>query len=119
MSKYYNEYVKTAKGAGYGTTFNKEFNTIQKLREVNNNLAPIIALTDAEIDNTAIEYYWPTNSKNKIVGKLPPNTYIMAFNFGIRYLKNHGYDEKDARPGYFSYSKNIQYYDLSEKGRFK
>lgn len=116
MTKFYKR-VEDAEGAGGGTTFNVEFQTIQKIREKEGHNAPILALTDAFIDDTVIKYEWPVGSKKMITGKLPPNTYMMSFGSGVTYLKNN-YGE-DQRPGYLSYIKNIQYYDLSTENRFK
>jgi hypothetical protein len=95
-----------------------EFQAIQDIREREDHNAPIIALTDGEIDQSAIEYIWPLKSKNRIVGKLPPNTYMMTDPNGISYLKRY-YNEQDAKTGFFSVSKNIQYFDVTENGKYK
>jgi hypothetical protein len=116
MTKFYKR-VQNAKGAGGGTTFNVEFQTIQKIREKEGHNAPILALTDAYIDDTIVKYEWPVGSKTIITGKLPPNTYMMCFEDGVDYLKNN-YGE-DQREGYLSYIKNIQYYNFSKENRFK
>lgn len=116
MTKFYKR-VQNAKGAGGGTTFNVEFQTIQKIREKEGHNSPILALTDAYIDDTVVKYEWPIGSKNMITGKLPPNTYMMCFEDGVEYLKkNYG---EDQREGYLSYIKNIQYYNFSKENRFK
>lgn len=115
MSKFYRR-VQNASGSGGGTVFNVEFQAIQKIREKEGHNAPIIALTDGYIDTVSTQYEWPLKSKNVIKGKLPPNTYMMCFADGIKYLE--GYYNEDVRAGYFSYEKNIQYYDLTENGRF-
>lgn len=115
MTKFYKR-VQNAKGAGGGTTF-VEFQTIQKIREKEGHNAPILALTDAYIDDTIVKYEWPIGSKTIITGKLPPNTYMMCFEDGVDYLKNN-YGE-DQREGYLSYIKNIQYYNFSKENRFK
>ena len=115
MTKFYTR-VENAKGSGGGTVFNVEFQAIQKIREKEKHNAPIIAFTDGYIDTVAIKYEWPLGSKNMITGKLPPNTYMMCFKDGVNYLK--GYYSEDVKEGYFSFEKNIQYYDLSENGRF-
>lgn len=116
MTKFYKR-VENAQGAGGGTTFNVEFQTIQKIREKEGHNAPILALTDAYIDDTIVKYEWPIGSKTIITGKLPPNTYMMCFEDGVDYLKNN-YGE-DQREGYLSYIKNIQYYNFSKENRFK
>jgi hypothetical protein len=110
--------VKGARGAGGGTTFNHELQLIQALREKEKNNAPIICLTDGEIDNVITRYSWPVGSKDKVDGKLPPNTYFMTDPNGISYMKSEGYSE-DPRPDYFNYEKNIQYYDVTENGKYK
>ena len=117
LTKFYQQ-VLDAEGAGHGTVFNVEFQAIQDIREEEGHNAPIIALTDGYIDYSAIEYAWPLGSNNRIKGKLPPNTYMMTDPSGIRHLKEY-YNEEDAKTGFFSVSKNIQYYDVTEEGKYK
>jgi hypothetical protein len=117
LSMYFKK-VQGAKGSGGGTTFNVELQRVQDIREEERHNAPIIVLTDGIIDAVKTEYTYPVGSGNKIVGKLPPNTYFMTDPGGIEYMKNY-YNENDAREGYFDYEKNIQYYDITENGKFK
>jgi len=145
MTKFYAR-VDNAEGAGSGTTFNEEFQMIIDIREgrVDRDIelfkekklekkvekiikrpeslkrihnAPIICLSDAEIDTVYTKYEWPIGSNKIIKGRIPPNTYMMCFENGIKYMKREGYFE-DERPGYLSFSKNIQYYNLSKENRF-
>lgn len=117
LTNFYKQ-VLAAEGAGGGTVFNVEFQALQRIREAEGHNAPIIALTDGEIDQSATEYAWPVGSNNKIKGKLPPNTYMMTDPNGISYLKRY-YNEQDHKEGFFSVSKNIQYYDVTEDGKYK
>jgi len=112
------ESVKGAEGAGGGTTFGAELNTLQAIREADGHNSPIIVLTDGAIDDVRVKYTFPAGSKNIVDGMLPPNTYYMSDSTGLKDMVKLGYEE-DARPGYFSYEKNIQYYDITDKGKFK
>jgi hypothetical protein len=116
LSMYFKK-VQGAKGSGGGTTFNVELQLVQDIREKELHNAPIIVLTDGIIDSVKTQYTFPEGSGNKITGKLPPNTYFMTDPGGIKYMKNYYSD--DAREGYFDYDKNIQYYDITENGKFK
>ena len=115
--------VQDAEGAGSGTTFNHELQLIQALREEGKNNAPIICLTDSVIDTVITRYTWPVGSddeNDKVDGKLPPNTYFMTDPNGISYMKSRGYvEDEDPIPDYFNYEKNIQYYDVTEGGKYK
>ena len=116
LSMYFKK-VQGAKGSGGGTTFNKELQAVQLIREEEGHNAPIIVLTDGFIDSVKTEYTFPIGSGNKIVGKLPPNTYFMSDPSGITYMKTYYSD--DPSEGYFDVEKNIQYYDITENGRFQ
>ena len=116
MSKIYSYLMANSKGGGGGTTFKDEFQAMIDLRKKEKHMAPIICLTDAYIDTTVTTYEWPRGSNNIIKGKIPPNTYMMCFSSGVKYLiDNYG---EDIRPGYLSFEKNIQYYNLSKENRF-
>ena len=117
MAEFYQGDIQEAFGAGHGTTFHKDLGRIQRRREEEKHNAPIIALTDAFIDTTAVRYEWPTGSGIKIDGKLPPATYMMCFDEGVKYLKEH-YSEIDADGDFLGVEKNIQVYNLSKEDRF-
>jgi hypothetical protein len=62
-------------------------------------------------------YAWPVGSDTIIEGKLPPATYMMCFDNGVKHMKSH-YSEDDAIDEFLGVEKNIQVYNLSEEGRF-
>ncbi len=111
------ECIKGAEGSGGGTVFNVELQVIQNITEKEGHNSPIICLSDGYIDSVKTEYTFPIGSKNKVIGKLPPNTIFMTDPSGLDYMNKYYSD--DPKKGYFDYGKNIQYYDITDKGKFK
>lgn len=118
LSNFFN-CVTSAKGSGQGTVFDAELQNIQTFRrEAEGNNAPIICLTDGIVDPIYVKYIYPMDSENMVEGRLPPNTIFMTDLPGILYMQENGYSE-DPSEGYFDYEKNIQYFDITENGKYK
>ncbi len=109
LAEFY-EIIKDAEGTGGGTTFNVELQVIQNMREEQGHMAPIICLTDGFIDSVKTTYLWEDEI---ITGGLPPNTIMMSDPQGISYLRSM-FKKDFADP-----EKRIEYYDVTENGKYK